>query len=352
VADEGEVRDEGLRGAERPAGSEAGGPAEPRGSRSAFLRAAEKVGVLDFPVHPIRSRRILATAALAYAIIVGACSVAWLHILSQPVKPDRPLPAAVKTHAPPQTSTSDEMLQWDIGYHRAKARERRSRRRPVYGMISIPAGTAVLGGDIVAHGGFQEDVREESVHVRAFEIDKFEVTNEQYYDFVQATGAAPLPTWGGADRPSHVLLWLPACGVTFEQAQSYAKWAGKRLPTEAEWVRAARGDTTQSCPWPGFQCMGNCMTGDGPYPVGTMEGDVSPCGVVDMGGNVSEWTVDPYTPRLPYDDLEAERLRYKTIKGGNFLKGTDHARCAARDPMRVDTAAGAVGFRCVWSADQ
>jgi iron(II)-dependent oxidoreductase len=243
------------------------------------------------------------------------------------------------------------MVRWEIGYCRAMARERRSRRRPVYAMIPIPAGTAVLGGDRMAHGGFGEDVHEESVYVYAFEIDKFEVTNEQYYEFVKATGAPPLPTWGGADRPSHVLLWVPASGVTFDQAQAYAEWAGKRLPTEAEWVRAARGDTKQSCPWPGFQCLGNCCTGKAPYAVGTMEGDVSPYGVVDMGGNVSEWTVDPYAPRLPDEKLESQRAKLKTIKGGNFLKGTDHARCIARNPMRADAAAGSVGFRCVRSAD-
>lgn len=347
MADQGEVRDKGL--GETPAGADAEPAEQTRASRSAFLRAAEKAGILDFPVHPVRSRRVLALAALAYVIIVAACSIAWLQIIARPVRPRSALSPDVRTHTPPHTATPDEMLQWEIGYCRAMAAERRTRRRPVYAMIPIPAGTAVLGGDSAAHGGFDEDIREERVYVYAFEIDKFEVTNEQYYEFVKATGAAPLPTWGGADRPSHVLLWLPAVGVTFEQAQSYAKWAGKRLPTEAEWVRAARGDTAQSCPWPGFQCLGNCMTGDGPYPVGTMEGDVSPCGVMDMGGNVSELTVDPYAPRLPYPELERHRSEYKTIKGGNLAKATDHARCAARDPMRVDTAAGTVGFRCVRS---
>ena len=138
------------------------------------------------------------------------------------------------------------------------------------------------------------------VRLRPFSIDKHPVTHGDWYAFVQAGGVAPLSTWR-AGKPQRAELACPVTGVSFEDAAAYAKWSGRRLPTEAEWVWAAAGADGRGYPWGDTWQTGVChATWSEPYaqrrpgPIGmfTPAGD-SPWGVSDLLA-VWEWVSAPY----------------------------------------------------------
>ena len=251
-------------------------------------RASVRAGLLDFPVHPVHTRRRLAVAALTYAALALTCAIAWQHIV-RTTPPERTAKAGNRSAGTTGKPAPDtEGAAFFTMCDRAALGTPEARQRPDYQMIAVPAGLAVLGSNADDYGSQPAELPRHEVAVVAFEIDRLEVTNEQYYDFVKATGAPPLPSWGGAPSPSRSIIWLPVTGVTYSQAEAYARWAGKRLPTEAEWVRAARGATTQTFPWGNSATQGRCNQGDAPVQAGTTTGDRSVYGVMDMGGNVAE----------------------------------------------------------------
>ena len=161
-----------------------------------------------------------------------------------------------------------------------------------------------------------------------------------------------------AQRPEH-----PVVHVAFEDAQAYADWAGRALPTEAEWELAARGGldgafyTWGDEPEPPGARLANYWHGDFPYRAEPGYGTTAPVGsyapngfgLFDMAGNVWEWTSDWYTPRL--DPAQpAVRVPRKVVKGGSFLCADSYCaryRPAARRPQMIDTGMSHIGFRCV-----
>lgn len=157
-------------------------------------------------------------------------------------------------------------------------------------MVQIPAGPAVLG--YVYYTGLYGPM---PYYVGAFQIDRFEVTNKAYNAFVADTGHAPAAFHDDAEFNA---VDQPVTGVLHSDAGAYCSWAGKRLPTELEWEKAARGIDGQEYPW------GNTMdlklahlTGSLPVSVNSFETDISPYGVRGMAGNVSEWVSDTRTAR-------------------------------------------------------
>ena len=122
------------------------------------------------------------------------------------------------------------------------------------GMVYIPAGEFIMGNN----GGFPEDeTPQHTVYLDAYYIDKDEVTNKQYQKFVRATGHRPPLHWIDGNYPTGQGDY-PVVGVSFQDAQAYATWAGKRLPTEAEWEKAARGTDGRIWPWGNgwhFRCV-------------------------------------------------------------------------------------------------
>lgn len=181
----------------------------------------------------------------------------------------------------------------------------------------------------------------EVVELPGFSISKFPTTNEEYARFVEATGHRP-PKWQGGqsppDRSRH-----PVVNVSWEDADAYSNWLGARLPSEAEWEKAARGTQGWLYPWGNDFVPENLNCSEskssGTRPVDAHPGGVSPFGVMDMAGNVWEWTTSLY-------EAGAE---WRVLKGGSWdYKGFKDARAAARVYFGPTFRSGAIGFRCAW----
>lgn len=279
-------------------------------------------------------------------------------------------------------------------------------------MVLIPAGSFVMGSDkedtegLQAQYGFVDPLflnehPRHQAYVDAFLIDKYEVTNAEFKDFVKQTNYPDPMAWtqNGYNvsddklKTAHVdnLRWvatdyfdldmdtrkmakdelvdallkiqrerdvLPVTIINWYDAQNYCQWKGKRLPTEAEWEKAARGEHGLEYPWGNDWDATKANTGndenvDQPLvPVGTYKTDVSPYGVYGMGGNVSEWVSDWYLPYTgsSYKDKDFGE-KEKVVRGGGA--GTGHYALSiffrsARRQHTVPTTLGTdVGFRCV-----
>jgi formylglycine-generating enzyme required for sulfatase activity len=203
-------------------------------------------------------------------------------------------------------------------------------------------------------GGYNSEMPQHVAPTDAFYIDKMEVTNEQYMEFVKEKGhTAPWPDGtfpeGEADRP--------VTNVTFEDAAAYAKYAGKRLPTEIEWEKAARGVDGRLYPWGNVWHPSRAQhmldEDAGSTTVGLFPEGVSPYGCLDMIGNVMEWT-NSWFEAYPGNDGEPGQVpygsRHKALRGaawyGYDLDGVP-ARCSTRVPATPDSKAPDRGFRCV-----
>lgn len=232
------------------------------------------------------------------------------------------------------------------------------------GMILIPGGPFEMGSD-----AFYDDERPaRQVNVDTFYIDATEVTKADYTNCVQA-GECGLPTpgvdcnWNTPGRDDH-----PINCVTWHDADAYCAWAGgvitKRLPTEAEWEKAARGEDGLLWPWgnvPLPTCMHAVMDegaggGCGAYsslPVGSRPLGASPYGVQDMAGSVWNWVADWY---LVYDVAETDNPTgpstgsYRIIRGGGWgTADINWFRTTARNPHAPEMNNRNIGFRCAQS---
>jgi len=182
----------------------------------------------------------------------------------------------------------------------------------------------------------------------AFYVDETEVSNAEYRRFCEATGHAAPQTAEYKTHPDY-----PVSGISYEDAQAYALWAGKRLPTEAEWEKAARGADERTFPWGDAE-----WTTDVPTRLQTVNSAPerrSPFGAYNMAGNVWEWTASPYTPQ-PSDIAAMRRLvggaqfssTWQTIKGGSFSPGgSDNFAISKRRGLPTDGRSPLIGFRCV-----
>lgn len=193
------------------------------------------------------------------------------------------------------------------------------------------------------------------VFLATFEIDKFEVTNEQFQTFVEKTGyvtdaekAGESITWRtyAKGKPNH-----PVVMVTWNDAVAYCQWLGKRLPTEAEWEKAARGTDGRIYPWGNEWVAGRANTEEAGYRgttiVGSFPDGASPYGVMDMAGNVAEWTSDWYEayPGSTFTSAYFGK-KYRVIRGGGWFSEAKLVRTTERSCSSIDLRNDDVGFRC------
>lgn len=195
--------------------------------------------------------------------------------------------------------------------------------------------------------------------VSAFYIDKTEVTNKQYKQFIEGSGYKPkflenyLKHWNNDTYPkkkaNHPVVW-----ISLEDAQAYAKWAGKRLPTDTEWQRAAQGDDGRTWPWGNlFDAKKANIDSKDTRPVASYKTGVSPYGLFDMTGNVWEWT----------DSFASDGYHsFSWLRGGSyfFAKGstwymqggpiTNHQRTKFWHMTPALNRNATLGFRCAKDA--
>ena len=234
-------------------------------------------------------------------------------------------------------------------------------------MIDIPAGPALVGtperalsGLARSYGGTRESYREESpqheLHLPAFAIAATPVTAALYAAYVADSGAATPLAWRGAQPPAQ-RRDHPVVDVSWREALAFCAWltgragAPFRLPSEAEWERAARGPDGRAFPWgeafdPG---LANTREGGrlGTTPVGSYPAGASPCGALDMAGNVWEWTasLDGLYPYRPDDGREAAGPGRRILRGGCYANPHGFARCACRFRLGPDVRNEFTGFR-------
>ena len=208
---------------------------------------------------------------------------------------------------------------------------------------------------LVPEGAFQFNASPElpaqTVSLQAFYIDETEVSNAEYRHFCEATGHTRPAAPDFAAHPDY-----PVTYISYEDAAAYAAWAGRRLPTEEEWEKAARGTDGRIYPWGNSPWKDNIP--DKLQPVLSEPLRKSPYGAYNMADNVWEWTSTPYAP-TPMGTSGMKRVMngnkfsadWRITKGGSFASGSEEAfHVASHRELPIDGSSYWIGFRCVRSA--
>lgn len=204
-----------------------------------------------------------------------------------------------------------------------------------FGMILVPAGKFIMG----VNGASPDERPQREIDLPAFYIDKSEVTNGQYKEVY----------------PRHIFpkgkAQYPVTGISFNQATEYARAVGKRLPTEEEWEKAARGDDGREYPW-GMEfnkelCNFSGADLNAPGKTNSFRLGCSPYGCADMAGNVYEWTSSWYQAYPGNADVNVQYGQiFRVLRGGSFQSDRFGVRCARRHYDRMDATRPDYGFRC------
>lgn len=296
----------------------------------------------------------IGTAATIISVLIALNIIEVADDVAEPVK----RPTTVEREEPVATGagsgSGDEHTQQGDGGH----------------IVRVPAGEFTMG----PNDGEENEKPVRQVYLDEYWIDSYEVTVADYRKCVDASGCTapsmtseycsgdfePLNNWGKSGRENH-----PVNCVDWGQADAYCVWAGKRLPTEAEWEKAARGTDGRIYPWGNeepscsFAVMGDGKTWDalgcgkmGTWDVASKPRGKSPYGAYDMAGNVWEWTADWY------DSYQAGATRnptgpssgsYRVYRGGGFLNDGVSVRGASRGRSPPSDADGSIGLRCATS---
>lgn len=217
-------------------------------------------------------------------------------------------------------------------------------------MILIPGGDFQMGqtnGEVISSPALK-------LNVSAFFIDKTEVSNAEYYDYVRRFRHRPPPHWQGGRPPRGEEKW-PVFNVNWMDARRYCQTHGKRLPSESEWEKAFRGANGRKYPWPGNDFDANAArtveSGERePLPVDALNSDISPYGVRHLAGNVREWTESLLKP-YPGSSYRSGKVgRERVIRGGSWAGNAEQAVGWRRDSSDPKYGWKDVGFRCAKSA--
>jgi formylglycine-generating enzyme required for sulfatase activity len=219
-------------------------------------------------------------------------------------------------------------------------------------MALVPAGEFTMGSTLKA-----DEKPVHRVSLDAFYMDKYHVTVGQYAKYLEATGAEAPPEWDIMNQPRHQKR--PVVNVSWWDAATYCKWAGKRLPTEAEWEKAARGTDGRLYPWgnePPTRLHANFGKKEWAYhmalvPVGMFEMGKSPYGIYDMAGNAWEWVNDwydhDYYKKSPMKNPQGPATgKSKVVRGGNWLYVQEFLRSSFRFNADPSGRQFGYGFRC------
>lgn len=235
-------------------------------------------------------------------------------------------------------------------------------------MVLIPAGPFTMG----SNDGLPNERPEKKVALDAYSIDQYEVTLSLYRKFLEAAKHDSPPTWD--DEAATTLGDRPAIGMKWADAAAYCKWAGKRLPTEAEWEKAARGTDGRRYPWGQMQpfvdianynrgtwvseavTLVGVTTGLEGMSVrhGLKEGGKSPFGLAHMAGNAAEWVADWYDreyyqkspEKNPTGPASGDK---RVLRGGSWADLPTALRVTARFSAEPDFEDRTIGFRCAKS---
>ncbi len=213
------------------------------------------------------------------------------------------------------------------------------------GMEFVPGGEFMMGSDT----GDPYSRPAHKVAVGAFFMDITEVTNGEYRRFVEATGYDPPGHWIDGLFPDGQENF-PVTGVNWYDAAAYAAWAGKRLPTEAEWEFAARGTDGRIYPWGDEWRSGAANAGEGAAGLREVgSGEPSPFGMLDMSGNAWEWTASNARAYPDGKPIARSRLRLKIIRGGNWQSESGKASAIFRGFYGAsgEREYNGTSFRCV-----
>ncbi len=240
-------------------------------------------------------------------------------------------------------------------------------------MRLVPAGEFLMGSDssdiaraVQENPGakaiwYQDEQPRHRVYVDGFYMDKYEVTTARYAQFLIAIAREKPVFWGQKSLNEHGNR--PVVGVNWHDAKAYCEWAAKRLPSEAEWEKAARGTDGHIYPWGndtpttnlanyGKSWSTDFSSGDPLKPVGSYEAGKSPYGIHDMAGNVWEWVADWYDDgyyknnpnRNPKGPSSGDS---KVLRGGSWGNHPDNLRSADRGGVDPTSVHNAFGFRCL-----
>jgi formylglycine-generating enzyme required for sulfatase activity len=223
-------------------------------------------------------------------------------------------------------------------------------------MVEILSGEFLMGSD--GSQALEDERPSHRVWLDAFSIDVHEVTTAQYAAFL-AAGTSELPwQWQTVDLTQHADL--PVIGVDWRDAEAFCKWRGKRLPTEAEWEKAARGTDGRLYPWgnqvpirelANFALGARFSYNQVLLPVRSQEGGKSPYGLYHMAGNVYEWVQDWYSSS--YYEVSPQRNppgptegQFKVLRGGSWSDLGKYLLTYGRFKLPPETKNSYSGFRC------
>jgi len=258
---------------------------------------------------------------------------------------------------------ADKLKREQAAMDKARAAMKEAVPNPDYdAMVMIPAGNFLMGGE----GGQNSEKPVRTIYLGAYWIDKYEVPMAQFYAFVAATGhreprLAGYLALASVDMATFVEPAKPVAGVSWEDAEAYCQWKGKRLPTEAEWEKAAKGEGQRKWSWgdnPDPLLANLEGTEDhfiGTAPVDSFQEGRSPYGVFNMTGNVMEWVNDWYDERyyevMPSRNPPGPSIGdEKVIRGGSWHDSFRYAHTYSRFKMLPEYRDATIGFRCASSA--